>query len=208
LKALRSSSLRCRVGLRVETMPTSCELAPTWTKVSGPGSVVFADTAQTRTSASFSQPGVYVLRLSASDTLLTASDDVSVTVSAAACTTTSSGMVAWWAADGRATDLQGGAAAVMQNGTFFVPGKVLEAFSLDGTDDQVNAGHAASLNVSGGDFTVDAWVPVWVNTASRLTRGSTRSAITAVGATVVPPKWTNKRKTSTSRRTSSRRRRG
>jgi hypothetical protein len=133
-------------------------LGSTWTKVSGSGTVTFADAAQPRTTATFSLPGTYVLRLSATDTQLTASDDVTVTVGAAACQTPTSGLVAWWPADGTGRDLIGGGAAVPQNGTIYVPGKVLEAFSFDGVDDQVNAGHAANLNVSAGDFSVDAWV--------------------------------------------------
>ena len=51
-----------------------------WSKVSGPGSVIFGDASSVVTSASFSTAGVYVLRLTASDSLLQASDDVTVTV--------------------------------------------------------------------------------------------------------------------------------
>ena len=39
----------------------------TWSKVSGPGSVTFADPQQLATTASFNLPGTYVLQLSASD---------------------------------------------------------------------------------------------------------------------------------------------
>ncbi len=52
----------------------------TWSAVSGPGSVTFADPAALSTTASFTVPGTYVLRLSASDSALSASDDVTVTV--------------------------------------------------------------------------------------------------------------------------------
>jgi len=53
-------------------------LSSTWTVVSGPGEVVFADPASPSTSATFSVPGTYVLRLSADDTLLASSDDVTI----------------------------------------------------------------------------------------------------------------------------------
>lgn len=52
----------------------------TWTKVSGLGVVTFADAGALATTASFSAPGIYVLRVTASDGELTASDDLTVTV--------------------------------------------------------------------------------------------------------------------------------
>lgn len=56
--------------------------APTvqWTKVSGPGTVVFANAASAVTSATIDAPGTYVLRLTANDGSLSASDDVTITV--------------------------------------------------------------------------------------------------------------------------------
>lgn len=51
-----------------------------WSKVSGPGNVVFADTSLWRTTAAFSDPGAYVLRLTIDDGALAATDDVAVTV--------------------------------------------------------------------------------------------------------------------------------
>src|ERR671925_1373223 len=53
-----------------------------WSKVSGPGTVTFADAAAVDTQASFSAAGTYVLRLSADDGALTASDDVTIVVNA------------------------------------------------------------------------------------------------------------------------------
>ncbi|MEM9713212.1 MAG: hypothetical protein AAGA17_13425, partial [Actinomycetota bacterium] len=55
----------------------------TWSLVSGPGAVTFADTAAAATSASFSEAGTYVLRLTADDGVNpAATDDVTVTVAA------------------------------------------------------------------------------------------------------------------------------
>lgn len=51
-----------------------------WSKVSGPGSVTFAAPTSPATTASFSLPGTYVLRLSAHDGTLSSQDDVQVTV--------------------------------------------------------------------------------------------------------------------------------
>jgi hypothetical protein len=51
-----------------------------WTMVSGPGTVTFGTTNATATTASFSTIGTYVLRLWVSDTMLSASDTVSIVV--------------------------------------------------------------------------------------------------------------------------------
>jgi len=52
----------------------------TWSKVSGPGTVTFADAAAVDTSASFTQDGIYALELSASDGELQSSDQVIIAV--------------------------------------------------------------------------------------------------------------------------------
>ncbi len=53
----------------------------TWSVVSGTGTVTFANPALPVTTATFSAAGIYTLRLTASDSVLSASDDVVVTVS-------------------------------------------------------------------------------------------------------------------------------
>ena len=57
-------------------------LTTAWSKVSGPGTVTFANAAALATDATFSMQGVYVLQLSATDGLLSGSDTVTVTVNA------------------------------------------------------------------------------------------------------------------------------
>jgi hypothetical protein len=52
-----------------------------WSQASGPGTVTFANASAADTTASFSSPGTYTLRLTASDGVLWASDGVSVSVS-------------------------------------------------------------------------------------------------------------------------------
>ncbi len=61
-------------------LPTGSTLATLWTKISGPGPVSFSAPASAVSTATFSEPGTYVLRLSASDSLLTASDEMTVEV--------------------------------------------------------------------------------------------------------------------------------
>ena len=58
-------------------------MTTTWTKVSGPGTVTFGNASAKATTATFSVSGSYTLRLTASDSALSASDDLVVTVNAA-----------------------------------------------------------------------------------------------------------------------------
>ncbi|MEO8136003.1 MAG: Ig-like domain-containing protein, partial [Betaproteobacteria bacterium] len=57
-------------------------LTYTWTKVSGPGTVTFASATSATTTATFSAAGSYVLRLTANDSALSGSADVTITVNA------------------------------------------------------------------------------------------------------------------------------
>jgi hypothetical protein len=51
-----------------------------WTVVSGPGTVTFLDASSPETIAVFSEPGTYVLRLTGSDGVHTATDGATITV--------------------------------------------------------------------------------------------------------------------------------
>jgi len=66
-----------------EGLPTGSTLTRTWSKVSGPGTVTFGNNALLNTSVTFSVAGTYTLRLTASDSALTTTDDVIVTVNSA-----------------------------------------------------------------------------------------------------------------------------
>ena len=60
--------------------PTGVMVTSTWSVVSGPGPVVFGNANAPVTTASFTNPGVYTLRLTATDTEFTVSDELTVTV--------------------------------------------------------------------------------------------------------------------------------
>jgi hypothetical protein len=64
-----------------DDLPTAVSLTNLWTKLTGPGTVVFADASSADTTADFSAPGTYTLRLTAADGEFSVSDDVTVTVS-------------------------------------------------------------------------------------------------------------------------------
>ena len=59
------------------------KVTTTWSQVSGPATVTFGTASAAQTTATFSAAGTYVLRLEANDGSLTASDDVTITVTAA-----------------------------------------------------------------------------------------------------------------------------
>jgi hypothetical protein len=59
-------------------------LTISWSKVSGPGTVTFSSPSTASTQATFPIAGTYVLQLSANDTELTGSSDVTVTVNSVA----------------------------------------------------------------------------------------------------------------------------
>src|SRR4029453_13668180 len=55
-------------------------LFTSWSKVRGPGSVSFANPSSRATTPTFSESGVYVLKLSATDGELSAADEITVAV--------------------------------------------------------------------------------------------------------------------------------
>jgi RHS repeat-associated protein len=61
-------------------LPVGGTLTSLWSQVSGPGTATFASPNTPVTSVTFSEPGTYVLRLTASDSQLTSSSDVTVNV--------------------------------------------------------------------------------------------------------------------------------
>ncbi len=56
------------------------QLTTTWSKVSGPGTVTFGNANALSTTATFTASGIYVLRLTGSDSALQSTDDITVTV--------------------------------------------------------------------------------------------------------------------------------
>jgi RHS repeat-associated protein len=63
-----------------DALPPNAVLTQSWSQVSGPGTVTFADASALSTTASFSLSGVYVVQFQASDTLLSAATNLTITV--------------------------------------------------------------------------------------------------------------------------------
>jgi hypothetical protein len=94
-------------------------------------------------------------------------DYIRVAWDAPACAAPPPGMVAWYPGDGAAQDIQGSTFenGTPQNGATFAPGKVSQAFSLDGADDYVRFGDI--LDGLNGGFTLDAWVRTTATTGNK-----------------------------------------
>ncbi len=74
-----------------DALPTGAVVTQTWAKATGLGTVTFAAPGSVDTTASFSAAGTYTLSLTASDSQLSASDTMTVTVTDASVTETFSG---------------------------------------------------------------------------------------------------------------------
>lgn len=77
-----NNSVNLAASVKDDGLPSN-SLSISWSKLTGPGTVTFSSATSASTRASFSLPGVYLLRFSASDGKLSATDDVKVTVAAA-----------------------------------------------------------------------------------------------------------------------------
>jgi hypothetical protein len=71
------------------------------------------------------------------------------------CVTPPSGIIAWWAADGDASDIEGNHNGTLNNGTSFAAGEVGQAFSFDSTQHQYVDVGFLDLPVT---YTIVAWI--------------------------------------------------
>ncbi len=130
-----------------------------WSFVSGPGTVTFSDPSALGPTATFGAGGTYVLRLTADDGALSASDDVRIAL------TSATPPVAHWKLDEGAgtTALNSagdGLSGTLVNGPAWVVGTLGQALSFDGINDflQVNdPGSGSALDLP-ADFSQSAWV--------------------------------------------------
>ncbi|MGH9762092.1 MAG: PKD domain-containing protein, partial [Blastocatellia bacterium] len=66
-----------------DALPANATVTTTWSMVSGPGTVTFSAPNQLATTAAFSAPGQYLLRLAANDTQYVEASDITIDVSGA-----------------------------------------------------------------------------------------------------------------------------
>jgi hypothetical protein len=162
----------------------SGNLTRSWTRVSGPGTVTFSAPTSATTTASFSAPGSYLLRLTVSDSALTASDDVAVTVAPGG--TVIGGLVANWRLDEgagtSAADSSGSYSGTLVNGPIWTAGKTGNAVRLDGVNDYIAL---PNIDVPGSAMTITAWV----NSSSFPTSSDQRFISKAVGTAQQDHYW-------------------
>jgi RHS repeat-associated protein len=78
-----------------DTSPAAASLVLAWSQIDGPGTATFTNPFNLTTTVSFSDPGTYLLRLTATDALLTATSDVTVFVGKINCTRSNAGTDFW-----------------------------------------------------------------------------------------------------------------
>ena len=130
-------------------LPIGGVLTVFWQQISGPGTVTFDNPSAAQTSASFSQAGTYLLRLSAADGQLLSSADVTVRVFNLGPARTNKGMDFWLAFPGNVPPAPTHALLITMfigaetntSGTFSIPGLgIAQNFT-------VNAGQITAVNV-------------------------------------------------------------
>jgi alpha-tubulin suppressor-like RCC1 family protein len=73
------------------------------------------------------------------------------------CVTPPLGLVSWWRAESNTLDFTGLDNGTVVGGVSYVPGKVGQAFSFNGTDGEIRLGSGAG-NFGTNDFTIEFWI--------------------------------------------------
>jgi hypothetical protein len=122
-------------------LPEGSLLTRTWSQVSGPAVVGFSSTSTATTTATFTAAGSYVLRFTASDSTLSASDNVTVTIA----TSTGGG------ANG-APVFPGASFTTAQNDPILIPFTLLLAGASDPNGDPVTVSYSNTTSAGGGSI--------------------------------------------------------
>ena len=111
--------------------------------------------ALTLTNLQFSNAGSYDVVVSDLTSLAITSQVATLTVKL--CEPPAPGLAAWWSGDGHFGDLAGTNHGFGVNGAGFAPGKVGQAFSLDGVDDRVALPKVPLWDFGTNSFSINAW---------------------------------------------------
>lgn len=140
-------------------LPVASTVEALWTKLSGPGNVVFAASNSPVTSVTFDAPGVYLLELSADDSSILLADVVEVRVETLAETVVTNALAVLWPADGHNVDILAGNVAYLAGGASYDTGKVGQGFHFDGANDHAKVFAHQSHDIGDADaFTIELWV--------------------------------------------------
>src|SRR4029078_13725227 len=134
-------------------------LAITWTNLSGPAQVTLGSPTSAVTTATFTVSGLYVFRLSASDTIDEMSDLMEVGVGMACAVKAPPGLAAWWPANSSTADSVNGRDAILQMDADYTYGKVGAAFQLNGVADFIKVPGNSNYDVGSSPegFTIEFW---------------------------------------------------
>lgn len=142
-------------------LPLGAALTSEWQVIDGPGTVTITDAGSSITTASFSEPGIYLLEFSADDTEYADSETLTVYVDANCLIQVPNTTVAWWTGNYTYTDLiEGRHSLSAQGDPAFATGKVSLGFLFDGIDDAL---YALASNFSDlaapsvGGFAIEGW---------------------------------------------------
>ncbi|MHC4645228.1 MAG: LamG domain-containing protein, partial [Planctomycetota bacterium] len=133
-----------------------------WSKLSGPGSVSFSDSANPNTAAQFSACGAYQLRLGADDGRLAGQDEVIVVIKKEPPLVEKP--AAWWKFDEGSGDIA--VESISSAGNVIAGNKTLWAAGVNGTAlvgdgyNTVVVHPASSAPSVGGALTLEAWIAV------------------------------------------------
>ncbi len=140
-------------------LPVASTVEALWTKLSGPGNVVFAASNSPVTSVTFDAPGVYLLELSADDSSILLADVVEVRVETLAETVATNALAVLWPADGHNVDILAGNVAYLAGGANYQTGKVGQGFHFDGANDHAKVFAHPSHDIGDANaFTIELWV--------------------------------------------------
>ena len=144
-------------SVKDDGLPAGGHLRSTWTVVSGPGTVDFADASDPHTTATFSQDGAYSLKLTATDGAIISVDFATVNVGYYCTVEAPAGILSWWPGNGNAQDAMGQNHGIFANGKKFTSGSVERAFDFDGNN-YVRVPSSPSLDVGKLDeFSLEFW---------------------------------------------------
>lgn len=144
-------------------LPLPSQLSTVWSLVSGPAPVSIDNDQSAQTLVNFTATGVYIFRMTASDGVLSVSDDLTVTVGEEPVTGPL-GLVAHWTMDETggttiADRLGSGSDGVLINmeDEDFIPGQLRNALEFDGVDEYVHIGATPGIVIN-NEITLSAWV--------------------------------------------------
>ncbi len=144
-------------------LPSPSQLSTMWSFQSGPAPVTIESEQSLQTQVNFTAGGTYIFRMTASDGVLSMTDDVTVMVGDDPVNN-SVGLVAHWPMDESGGNIivdrmgsgSDGMLINMEDGDF-MPGQLRNGLEFDGVDEYANIGATPGIVIS-NEITVSAWV--------------------------------------------------